>query len=222
MKLLRIDTSVRVRGSASRELGDAAEHALASRCGGLVVRRRDLGTDPLPAVWQDALGARSTPEATGYLGPGDTDPTGARSAGRRIGEEMATELLDADAVLLTVPMYNFGAPYQLKQWVDLVITDPRASDTSVPILAGRPALVVVAKGGAYGPGSPREGHDHAGPWLRTVLASTWGLDLTLVDLELTMAAANPRMRELVPVADRLRSDGRHRVERWAELVADAR
>jgi FMN-dependent NADH-azoreductase len=217
MRLLRVDTSVRTRASASRTVGDAAERRLRLVCPELVVVRRDLGACPLPAVWTDALGAKATPNVAGYLAAErPVEPTESTQAGVRLAEELASELLTADALLFTVPMYNFGVPYQLKQWVDLVIVDPRAADTNVPILAGKAALVVLAKGGAYGPGTPRAGSDHAGPWLHTVLETTWGLSLTVVDLELTMAAHDPAMRELVPLAERIRTSGEQTARRWAD------
>ena len=36
---------------------------------------------------------------------------------------MVNRLRDADAVLIATPMWNFGIPYKLKHWIDL-ITQP--------------------------------------------------------------------------------------------------
>lgn len=138
--------------------------------------------------------------------------------GHPLRQRVTDELLDNDAYLITTAMYNFSVPQQLKHWVDLIICDPRAADTNVPILSGRPALVVIAKGGAYGPGTPKEGLDHATPWLRTILESTWGLGLTVVELELTMAEHNPAMSDLVAVAQQLRTTAEANAVDWARTA----
>lgn len=144
----------------------------------------------------------------------------AQDAGVALVGELVDELLAADVYLLNVPMYNFGVPQQVKHWVDLIIMDECAANTNVQILAGRPALLNLTKGGAYGAGTPREGDDRASPWLRTILADTWGLDLTLVDLELTMAAHVPAMRELLGLAEQIRERCEEEAMDWADSQRD--
>lgn len=73
---------------------------------------------------------------------------------------VADELLDADAVVIASPLHKFGVPQHLKTWIDVVITDPRFGPGTGP-LAGRPVTLVIARGGGYGAGTPREGWDHA-------------------------------------------------------------
>ena len=34
---------------------------------------------------------------------------------------MASRLAQADRVLISTPMWNFGIPYKLKQWFDLIV-----------------------------------------------------------------------------------------------------
>lgn len=134
--------------------------------------------------------------------------------------ELVDEVLDSDSYVSTVPMYNFSVPQQIKHWVDLLIVDHRMADTNVPILSGRPALLIVTKGGGYRPGTPKEGWDHATP-LRTILESTWGLDLTVVDVELTMAMNNPAMSELVPIAQMERTTAEEQTVAWATMMASS-
>ena len=40
-----------------------------------------------------------------------------------IAERIAVRFALADRVLISTPMWNFGIPYKLKQWID-VITQP--------------------------------------------------------------------------------------------------
>jgi FMN-dependent NADH-azoreductase len=191
MRLLRIDASLRTEGSVSRALADAAEAAWRAAAPDAEVVRRDLGGAPLPPVWPAAAFAGRMPPA-------------ARTSEQRVGAALAAALVDellcADAVLLAAPLYNFGVPQQVKHWVDLVICDPRANDVNVPLLPGRPGLIVVARGGGYGPGTPRDGWDHSTPYLQRILGDVWGLELTTVAAELTAASYDPAMAHLAAAA----------------------
>ncbi len=73
---------------------------------------------------------------------------------------------------------------------------------------------MIARGGGYGPGTPRAGWDHATPYLRQIFGAVFGADLTVVEAELTLAAVVPAMASLVPEAERLRAQAR-------ELAAEA-
>lgn len=206
MKLFRLDASIRIDGSVSRQVADTAERSwLAEHPGGTVIRR-DVGREPLPAdAWAAAVARDGTDERT--------------RAGRDLAATLADELIESDAYLLAVPLYNFGAPQHVKTWVDLVIADPRLGPGGTRPLAGRPAVLVVARGGGYGPGTPREGWDHATPWLRRILSDVWGLDLRLSEAELTLAEVNPAMADLRPLAQRSLLDAHRAAEDHArELV----
>jgi FMN-dependent NADH-azoreductase len=111
------------------------------------------------------------------------------------------ELVAADAYVFAVPLYNFGVPQHFKAFADLVLTDPRMPPGQPSAIHGRPAVLVTARGGGYAPGTPREGWDHATPWIRRFLADMVGLDLQVVEAELTLAPVTPAMSELVGLAE---------------------
>ena len=54
-------------------------------------------------------------------------------------------------------------------------------------------VLLATRGGAYGPGTPKEGWDHSIDYLRRVLAEVWGADLTVVERELTLVGVNPAL-----------------------------
>jgi FMN-dependent NADH-azoreductase len=68
-------------------------------------------------------------------------------------------------------------------------------------VAGRPAVLVLARGGGYGVGPPREGWDHASPYIRRILGDVLGLDLHVAEAELTLASVVPAMEALRPPAE---------------------
>ena len=197
MTLFRLDASFRVEGSHSRAIGDIVESAWAEANPGADVVRRHVGTDVIPATaWGDAVTAGFVPQD--QLSASQRDAVA-------LAATLVDELVEADALLFAVPLFNYGVSQHFKAWVDLVITDPRmAPGTST--LAGKPAELVVVRGGNYQKGTPREGWDHATPWMRRILADLWGLDLTVTEAEFTLVGVNPAMDQFKEVAAELRAE----------------
>jgi FMN-dependent NADH-azoreductase len=191
MKLFRLDASIKIDGSISREVADTAEKAWRAVHPEGEIIRRDVGQQPLSlSAWPAAHAAKSLP-------PADRTPEQAEATA--LAATLADELLAADAYLFAVPLYNFGVPAHVKNWIDLVAADPRFP-SGAKTLDGRPAVLVMVRGGGYGPGSPREGWDHATAYLRRILADVWGLDLHVTEAELTLAGVNPAMASLIDLA----------------------
>ncbi len=57
------------------------------------------------------------------------------------------------------------------------------------------------RGGAYGAGTPREGWDHATPWMRRILEDVWGLDLRAVEEEFALVGVNPALDQFADLAE---------------------
>jgi FMN-dependent NADH-azoreductase len=210
MSLLRIDSSIRAEGSVSREVLDSLERSFTDSNPGAGVVRRDLGRDPLPApTWATATAAGMTPR---------DQRTDDQRAAVALAAELADELVAASAVVIGSPLYNFGIAAHLKSWVDVLVTDPRFAPGTAP-LAGRPVVVVVSRGGGYGPGTPREGWDHGTGWLVRILGDVWGADVTVVEAELTLAEVVPAMAELRPLAAQKRAEAHEAAEKLGAALA---
>ena len=189
MTVLRIDASIQGPNSASSELADLAEAEwLAVRPETTFVRRH-VGADPLPAdAWSLALQAKWLPE---------DQHTEEQRRAIALATTLAGELRRAEAVILALPLYNWGVSQHTKTWIDLAIA---GGDHGERLLDGKPALVLTTRGGGYGPGTPREGWDHNTAYLRRIIADVWGADLTLIERELTLAGVNPAMDALIEPA----------------------
>ena len=78
-----------------------------------------------------------------------------------------------DRYLFSVPMWNFGIPYRLKHFID-VITQPGLAFSAGKggyqgLVSGRPAVVVYARGGAYPDESPMDlQRGYLDLWLRFI------------------------------------------------------
>lgn len=201
--LLHIDSSLRAEGSISREVSAAfAEHWQAANPEGTYTYR-DFGAQPVPHLdWATYL-AETVPVA---------DRTPEQQALTKIDSELIADLEAADTVLLAVPMYNYTVPSSVKAWLDRIVL-PRTMATP---FSGKRVIVVTARGGAYGPGMPREPYEFQERYLRAVLEKI-GLadDLTFVNTELTLAGVNPAMADFVDRAELSRATSHRSVRELA-------
>ena len=212
MTLFRLDASINPGQSASRAIADIVEAEWHQAHPGDAVLRRHVGTDPLPSeAWAHAVMGARTPEA---------DRSEPQRAGVALAARLAGELVAADAVLLAVPLYNFGVSQHIKTWIDLVIAAPRESGAAGPLLAGKPTVLATVRGGAYGAGTPREGWDHSTGYLRRILADVWGADLTVVEREFTLVGVNPALDQFTDLAAQMK-DAAHAAAREAGRVLTA-
>ncbi|MDL4818356.1 FMN-dependent NADH-azoreductase [Actinomadura opuntiae] len=159
--LLHLDSS-HSGDSVTRELSARFADVWKGRHGTSEYRYRDLFAEPVPPISPAycALGRRV--ERNGYVPPAKVDAlieNGAEEREWALTLPLIEQFTDAGTVLIGAPMYNFSVPASLKAWIDRVTfpgayTDP---DTGGSLLRGKRIIVVTARGGAYGPGAPREG-----------------------------------------------------------------
>ncbi|MFB9907608.1 FMN-dependent NADH-azoreductase [Allokutzneria oryzae] len=207
--LLHLDSSSsRIDDSVSRRLTSLFADTWRKVHSAAGYRYRDLAVDPVPLVGPAycALGRRLEREG---LVPADAvarqvdGPDEQREWALTL--PLITELLSADTVLLGVPMYNFSIPASLKAWIDRITfpgayTDPA---TGASLLRGTRVVVVTARGGSYGPGTPREAFDFQEPYLRAYFGDL-GVsteDMLFVHAEMTLATIVPKLDRFRAMAE---------------------
>lgn len=166
--VLRIDSSARNADSVSRELTSRLIDRLPDDT---VVRTRDL-SHGVPLLSESTLLAMWTPHE---------HRTPEQNEALSIADEYITELMDADVVVIGLPIYNFGPPAALKAWADLVA---RAGTTfqygeagPIGLVADKPVYIIVASGGVP-IGSPM---DLSSTWLATYLGFLGMTDIQIVE-----------------------------------------
>ncbi len=98
-----------------------------------------------------------------------------------------------DKYLISVPMWNFGIPWKLKQYFDLLahpgLTFSFSPETGYAgLVTGKKATVICARGGAYPAGSPGAAFDFQLPYLQTFLGFIGITDQQHLMVEPTMGA----------------------------------
>lgn len=193
MSLFRLDASIMPATSQSRALADRVEAEWTAAHPDSTVTRRDIGTEPLPStLWRDAV-------TGGFVAEADLTP--AQRDARATVATLADELIDADAILLAIPLYNWGVAAHVKSWYDATYTDSRIKEGA---LGGKPVVLATVLGGNYNPGTPKEGWDHSTPWLRRVIEEVWGADLLVVQRQFTLVGVNPAMDQFKDAAEEIK------------------
>ncbi|MEV6896577.1 NAD(P)H-dependent oxidoreductase [Amycolatopsis sp. NPDC051372] len=205
--LLRVDSSADGAESVTRRLTSLF---VRHWCG--QVRHRDLAADPVPPIREPYARLGRRVERRGIVPPDDIAALAADDAERRewaLTLPLVTELREAGTVLLGVPMYNFSVPAALKAWIDRV-TFPGVFANA---LGDTRFVVITARGGAYGPGTPREGYDFQEPYLRAYLTNL-GVspeNLAFVHAELTRVGDIPALAGLEDLAEKSLAQAEERI-----------
>ncbi|WP_418320775.1 FMN-dependent NADH-azoreductase [Piscinibacter sakaiensis] len=174
MNILQINSSARQDGSHSSQLARRLVERLTETNPGASLTIRDLARTPHPALDEAALGALFTPAEQ------RTPQQAERVA---LDDALIAEIQAADAVVLGVPMYNFGVSSQLKNWIDAIsrakVTFAYTEKGPVGLLTGKKIYVVLTRGGKYR-NTPA---DTQVPYLQTVLAFLGMTDVQFVYAE---------------------------------------
>jgi len=163
MKLLHIDSSLLGAQSVSRQLSQAIVQAWCAADPTLRVAYRDLAVTQPPQLTGAVVRAMKF-----------QDKAAASEAAGDMGfmEELLAEFLEADAIVIGAPMYNFSLPTQLKAWLD-ALAQPGRTFAYTPEgprgLAGAKRVVIASSRGGIYSKLPTKSKDFQEPYLVAVL-----------------------------------------------------
>jgi FMN-dependent NADH-azoreductase len=129
-------------------------------------------------------------------------------------EKIIADFKSADRYVFAIPMWNFGIPYRLKQYIDLIVqpgytfnVDPQKG--YVGLVTGKKAIIVYASGGEYGSPEARA-LDFQSPYIRTILRFIGITDFQELVMDGTLApdhdAVIRKQNELTTQARQLAKD----------------
>jgi FMN-dependent NADH-azoreductase len=112
-------------------------------------------------------------------------------AWRRVVETV-NRFKSADKVLVSSPMWNFGIPYRLKQYIDVLVQpgltfsyDPKTGYSG--LVKDRPVQLILARGGEYPQTTPAAGFDHQRPYLELIFGFIGFTDIRTLVVEPTLS-----------------------------------
>lgn len=199
--LLHVSASPRGAASESRALAETFLQTLTDARTDIAVSEWDLWDGSLPEFGPFAAAAKMSVFA-GQTPAGDQARawSAAKAAFRRFNA--------ADAYVFSVPMWNHGIPYVLKQLIDVISQpgmvfgfDPDAGYTG--LLAGKRAVTLYTSA-VYGRGRPPAfGEDFQQPYLESWLRWAGITDIEAVELRPDLATSDAAAaRELAHAATR--------------------
>lgn len=176
-KILNIITSIKGDASFSNKLSNAVLEKLTKEYPASEVKTFDLSKTPLPYLNEVQLSAFYTPEEA---------HTTDQSESIKLSDDAIKDLLEADIIVIGVPMYNFGIPALLKGWIDQVARAGKtfSYDENGPkgLISGKKVFLSVASGAVFSDG-PYKSYDFAEPYLRVVLGFLGITDVTTFRVE---------------------------------------
>ena len=170
MNILHLDSSARKDESVSRKLAKD------------LVNKLKKDNDQL--VYRDI--SSNIPFVAGIKGAGFIIPEEERNKQDKelfkFSDELVDEVLAADTIIISTPIYNFGPPAAVKAWFDLVARAGRTFkyETTGPIglIGGGKKVYLVVTSGGVPVGSPV---DFCTPWFKQALNFLGISDIEIID-----------------------------------------
>lgn len=168
--ILRVDSSARQTGSISRDIAGQLTNALSTSSNTHVTTRNVA--DGIPFVDEEWVNANFTPIE---------NRTEAQRAKLAYSDMLVEEIITAETLIISLPIYNFGVPASFKAWIDMIarakLTFSYTPDGPIGLMTGKRAFVVVASGGtALGSDA-----DFATPYIKHALEFIGITDVVFID-----------------------------------------
>lgn len=177
----------------------------------------ELALDHL-RLWEEALPELDGPLlAAKYAVLAKRDLSNEEARAWNVVAQLIERVREADSLFVSTPMWNFGIPYKLKHWIDL-ITQPGLSfsfDPATgysPLLSPKPLTIILASAGDYATGPSWGRPDLASGYLREALRFI-GLEAPEIILAGPTAGDSARQEE-ARAAARIALNARVAVHRW--------
>ena len=188
-KVLIIESSPNGENSISRKVSEGLISKIKAVSSSQVeIKTRDLILSPVPHL--DGLSIEA------FFTPLENRSPELKQA-IALSETLTDELLWADEIVLSVPMWNFGVPSVVKAWIDHVSRAGRTfsfgENGLVGLAGGRKVHLIVASGSIFSQG-PFATFDQLVPFIKTFFAFIGITDVNVIRAE---GVNDPKNKDLV-------------------------
>ncbi len=184
--LLYIEASPRKKRSTSIQVAHVFLDAYRQAHPDVEVETLDLWHKELPSFDGDIIDSKYA------IMHGQSHTEAQRKAWRAV-EEIIENFKRADRYVFSLPMWNFGMPYRLKHYFDLIV-QPSYTFSFSPsegykgLVVNKPVTVIYSRGGAYGSGTGSEGLDLQKTYMETILKFIGFTDIRSIVIEPTLSS----------------------------------
>lgn len=199
MQLLHIDSSITGGASVSRQLTAQVVDAWKASHPGTQVTYLDLAVQAPSHFTMDAMAPRT----------GQTEGLSeAQQRENAVSEQLVSQFLAADVVVIGAPFYNFGIPTQLKAWIDRIAQPGRTfkygANGPEGLAKGKTVIVASARGGIYSTSAAGQAMEHQESYLQTVMGFFGVTDVRFVRAEGVAMGPDAKAQALTAAADHTR------------------
>lgn len=185
--LLYIEASPRKKRSSSIEVAHRFLEDYQENHPEKTIKKIDLWEAKLPSFDGDVIDAKYE------IMHGKSHTEAQRKAWRSV-EEVIGEFKQAKSYLFSLPMWNFGIPYPLKHYIDLIVqptyTFSYSPETGYKgLVIGKPVILIYASGGAYGVETDAQALDFQRKYMETILSFIGFTDIQSIVIEPTLASS---------------------------------
>ena len=194
-KLLYIEASPRKERSLSIKTANTFLSAYQDAHPKDSIDNLDLWATDLPAFDGDIINAK-------YAILHGLPHSDSQKAAWQAVETVIARFNSADKYAFSLPMWNFGVPYKLKHYFD-VITQPTYTFSYSPdegykgLVTGKPAALIYARGGAYPPGTGAESYDFQKRYMELILGFIGFTELQSVVIEPTLESTPEELEKIL-------------------------
>ncbi len=198
-QLLYIESSPRKDRSASIRTAKAFIHEYTETHPGDTVDTLDLWSAALPSFDGEAINAK-------YAIMHGEKHTDSELKAWGLVEKVIERFNNADKYLISLPMWNFGIPYVLKHYLDIIV-QPTYTFSFSPdegykgLVTGKPVTVIYARGGAYAEGSGGEAFDLQKRYMELVLGFIGFNDIKSILVEPTLMSTPEERPRIMKTAE---------------------
>ena len=115
------------------------------------------------------------------------EPTEAQRAENALSEQLVSQFLAAEVIVIGAPFYNFSIPTQLKAWIDRLAQPGRTfryTEKGPEGLAkGKTVIVASTRGGVYSTSEGGQAMEHQESYLKVVMGFFGITDVRIVRAE---------------------------------------
>ena len=178
MQLLHIDSAITGAQSVSRQLTAQVVAAYKASHPDVQVSYLDLVANAPAHFTMDAMAPRT----------GQTDGlSDAQKRENAVSEQLVSQFLAADVVVIGAPFYNFSIPTQLKAWIDRLAQPGRTfhytANGPEGLAKGKTVIVASTRGGVYSTSEGGQAMEHQESYLKVVFGFFGITDVRFVRAE---------------------------------------
>ena len=178
MKLLHVDSSILGTNSVSRQLTAELVAQWRKSHPETNVEHLDLALNTPSHFSADALGIKTGIQA---------EPTEAQRRENALSEQLVSQFLASDVIVVGAPLYNFTIPTQLKAWIDRLAQIGRTFKYTdkgpVGLATGKTVIVASTRGGVYSSSEGGQAMEHQESYLKVIFGFFGITDVRIVRAE---------------------------------------